>query len=117
MTGTLLAVLLALGAIGTPASIEKGRANFAEPSHGIDYLALREKRGTLVEICGAGGCLRMVSTDYGPDKDTGDLADIALVRFAAVCGWSVSVARRMGECDVTIEKLRVPHAPATDVAP
>lgn len=82
--------------------MESGRANYA--TLGSRYLALREKRGTRVRICGDGGCVRMTSTDYGPAKRTGDIADIALPVFAKVCGWSVEKARRMGECDVTIEK-------------
>lgn len=84
---------------------QAGRANYANPSHGPDYLAIRADRGTLVRICGAGACWVTRSTDYGPDKDTGDIADIALVQFARICGWTIEHARRMGECDVTVERL------------
>lgn len=90
-----------------------GRANYATIG-GPDYLAIRADRGTLVRICGAGECQTLRSTDYGPAKRTGDIADIALGRFAAICGWSVPVARRMGECDVTIETLTDIPLPATD---
>lgn len=91
-----------------------GDANFADPIHGSEYLAMRFDRGTPVTITGAGGTWVTRTTDYGPAKSTGDIADIALVRFAAVCGWSIEEARRRGECDVTIELLGEIRLPATD---
>lgn len=100
-----------------PNAILGGTANYADPGHGPDYLAIRADRGTLVRICGAGGCWRTRSTDYGPARSTGDVADIALVRFAAICGWSVAVARQMGECQVTIEYVDDIPLPPTDAAP
>lgn len=105
MTLAILLVVLAtaFGQVGTP--LIGGRANYANPSHGSDYLAMRLDRGTVVRICGAGDCWTTKTTDYGPAKRTGDIADIALVQFARICGWSVAHARRMGECDVEIEIL------------
>jgi hypothetical protein len=103
-------------ALTPPALGWHGVANYADPSHGPDYLAIRAPRGTWVTITGKGGTVTMASTDYGPARSTGDVADIALVRFAKVCGWSVPVARRMGECTVTIETVDA-SLPATDTAP
>jgi hypothetical protein len=100
------------GAIGSV--LLAGRANFAASSHGPNYLAIRFDRGTRVRICGAGGCRVMRSTDYGPKRTTGDLADIALVRFAAICGLSIGEARQAGECDVEIELLGRTPLPETD---
>ena len=107
-----------------------GDANYAAPSHGDDYLAIRADRGTLVEICGAGGCKRLRSTDYGPAKRTGDIADIGLYWFARICGYHnpgaddpYAEARSRGECNVTIEFIRGEPAaprmtlPPTDTAP
>lgn len=120
ISGALVGLLLGLvvspvravdGEIGTV--IESGRANYATIG-GPNYLAIRSPRGTTVKICGAGGCDTMVSTDYGPAKRTGDIADIALGRFARICGWSVEKARAMGECDVTIEYLGKIRLPETD---
>lgn len=94
-----------------------GRANYADPSFGADYLAIRAELGTRVRICGAGGCERMTSTDVGPKRSTGDIADIGLATFAKICGWSIAKAERMGECDVSIEFLEAgpaPTLPATD---
>lgn len=112
-----LAVPLANGG-ETPAahSLITGRANYATCC-GSRYLAMRLDRGTLVRITGAGGSWTTRTTDYGPAKRTGDIADIALGRFAEVCGWSVAHARRMGECDVTVELLGEIELPETDTAP
>lgn len=119
LAGAALAAMVFAGsladvrAVGT--ALLAGRANYAAPSHGSSYLAIRADRGTLVKICGAGSCWTTRSTDYGPAKRTGDVADIALVRFAEICGWSVARARQMGECDVTIEFLGESIVlPATD---
>lgn len=102
MLTLLLAALIALGSVGSVA--EAGSANFANPSHGSNYLAMRLPRGTVVTICGAGGCWHnAVVNDYGPVEATGDIADIALVKFAHVCGWSIAKARQMGECVVSVE--------------
>ena len=97
----LAALLPAQGAIGTP--LIAGQANFADPSHGSGYLAMRLPRGTQVHICGAGGCVNMVVNDYGPVEATGDIADIALVKVAKVCGYTIPEAKRRGECSVEVE--------------
>jgi hypothetical protein len=108
------AVLLLLGQLGTP--LIAGQANYADPSHGSSYLAMRLPRGTHVRITGAGGSVLMTVNDYGPVEATGDIADIALVRFAKVCGYTIPEAKRRGECAVEVEVLtRVPTVlPATD---
>jgi hypothetical protein len=120
MISIILSLLVAAGALVSPAkTVEpvqaiKGVANFADPSHGIDYLAMRLPRGTDVRICGDGGCLSMTVNDYGPAKSTGDIADIALVRFAAVCDYTIEQARRMGECEVVIS-YGARELPPTDI--
>lgn len=120
----LIVILLALaalgpsvgpvdGAVGT--AIIAGRANYADEALGPRYLAIRSDRGTRVEVCGAGGCWRTHSTDYGPDIDTGDIADIAFVHFLEVCGYTRDEARTYGECDVMIEYLGDIDLPPTDM--
>ena len=116
---TLLTLILALSLaapvqLAPPLEVVQGVANFAEPGHGSDYLAMRLDRGTRVRITGAGGSWTTRTTDYGPAKRTGDIADIALVRFADICGWSVAVARQRGECYVSVTILSDVELPATD---
>lgn len=113
LAGSLVDVRAEDGDVGT--AMIAGRANYADTSFGPNYLAIRAKRGTLVRICGAGACQILRSTDYGPAKRTGDIADIALVRFAQICGWSVEKAARMGECDIELEFLDSVKLPETDV--
>lgn len=114
MTAVILALALALGQVGSVAI--GGDANYATASHGVDYLAMRLPRGTIVDICGAGGCWRGARVnDFGPVVATGDIADIALGHFAHVCGYTIRQAERMGECSVTVEIVRVDiPLPATD---
>jgi len=55
--------------------------------------AMRLPRGTVVIICGAGGCLERVVNDYGPSADAGlgRIVDLYRPDFFAVCGcpsWS-----------------------------
>lgn len=109
----ILAIVMLVGQVGTVQ--EGGDANFANPSHGSDYLAMRLPRGTIVTITGAGGSWTAPTTDYGPVLATGDIADIALVKFARICGWTIAHARLMGECSVTVE-YGGPRLPETDVA-
>lgn len=48
-------------------------------------------RGTTIVICGAGGCVERVVTDYGPSKAGGRLIDMDRPDFFKVCGcgwWS-----------------------------
>jgi hypothetical protein len=78
---------------------------FADESFGPDYLAIPAGPGHRVEICGPGGCETLTSTDAGPDAAAlarGRIADLALVRFAHVCGFSgVDETRRRGLCQAT----------------
>ena len=55
--------------------------------------AMRLPRGTTVIVCGAGGCLERVITDYGPvyDPTKNRIVDLYTPDFFAVCGcpsWS-----------------------------
>jgi hypothetical protein len=53
--------------------------------------AMRLPRGTTVIICGAGGCIERVITDYGPIAGTNRIVDLYKPDFFAVCGcpsWS-----------------------------
>jgi hypothetical protein len=111
----LLALALLVGQVGTVQ--ESGTANYASPSHGSSYLAMRLPRGTAVTICGAGGCWNARVNDYGPVLSTGDIADIALVRFARICGYSIAEAKQRGECSVTAEYGGTIPLPQTDTAP
>jgi hypothetical protein len=48
-------------------------------------------RGTTIVICGAGGCLERVVSDYGPAKSTGRIIDMYRPDFFRICGcgwWS-----------------------------
>jgi hypothetical protein len=48
-------------------------------------------RGTHIVICGAGGCLETVVSDYGPSKAGGRLIDMYRPDFFRICGcgwWS-----------------------------
>lgn len=55
-------------------------------------------RGTTIVICGAGGCIERVVTDYGPSKKGGRIIDMYRPDFFKICGcgwWS-------GTTEVTI---------------
>jgi hypothetical protein len=48
-------------------------------------------RGTTIVICGAGGCIERVVSDYGPAKSTGRIIDMYRPDFFRICGcgsWS-----------------------------
>ncbi|HYL41003.1 MAG TPA: hypothetical protein VET90_06825, partial [Candidatus Binatus sp.] len=48
-------------------------------------------RGTTIVICGAGGCIQRVVSDYGPAKSTGRIIDMYRPDFFQICGcgsWS-----------------------------
>ena len=48
-------------------------------------------RGTTIVICGAGGCIERVVSDYGPSKAGGRLIDMYRPDFFEICGcgwWS-----------------------------
>ena len=48
--------------------------------------AMRLPRGTVVVICGAGGCIERVITDYGPAKAGGRILDLYRPDFFTICG-------------------------------
>jgi hypothetical protein len=72
-----------------------GYASFYD--HGTT--AMRDvPRGTVIVICGAGGCIERVVSDYGPAKSTGRVIDMYRPDFFKICGcgwWS-------GTTEVTI---------------
>jgi hypothetical protein len=53
--------------------------------------AMRLPRGTVVRICGDGGCIQRTITDYGPTERGGRLIDMYRPDFFKICGcgsWS-----------------------------
>jgi hypothetical protein len=66
----------------------RGEASFYD----FGTTAMRDvPRGTVVVICGAGGCIERVVNDYGPAKSTGRVIDMYRPDFFAICGcgsWS-----------------------------
>jgi hypothetical protein len=71
-----------------PKSKLTGYASFYD--HGTT--AMRDvPRGTTIVICGAGGCLETVVSDYGPRKSSGRIIDMYRPDFFRICGcgsWS-----------------------------
>jgi hypothetical protein len=65
-----------------------GAASFYD--HGTT--AMRDvPAGTTIVICGAGGCIQTVVSDYGPSRSTGRIIDMYRPDFFRVCGcgwWS-----------------------------
>lgn len=64
----------------------KGQATF----YNAGTTAMRLPRGTTVIICGAGGCIERVVTDYGPQKPS-RIVDLYKPDFFQICGcasWS-----------------------------
>ena len=72
----------------SPSSTMSGAASFYDAG----MTAMRDvPPGTTVVVCGAGGCIERVVTDYGPAKSTGRLIDLDRPDFFAICGcgwWS-----------------------------
>ena len=69
-----------------PKSTLTGAATFYD--HGTT--AMRLPRGTIVVICGAGGCIERTVTDYGPQRQD-RIVDLYRPDFFAICGcasWS-----------------------------
>jgi hypothetical protein len=69
-----------------PRQTLRGEATFYH--HGTT--AMRLPRGTVVIICGAGGCVERVVNDYGPTKPS-RIVDLYVKDFFAICGcpsWS-----------------------------
>jgi hypothetical protein len=50
--------------------------------------AMRLPRGTVVRVCGKGGCIERTITDYGPTKRGGRLIDMYRPDFFRICGCS-----------------------------
>ena len=53
--------------------------------------AMRLPRGTVIRVCGPGGCVERVVSDYGPTAGTSRIIDLYRPDFFAVCGcpsWS-----------------------------
>lgn len=48
--------------------------------------AMRLPRGTIVRVCGAGGCIERVINDYGPYDVKGRIVDLYRPDFFAICG-------------------------------
>lgn len=62
-----------------------GYASFYD--HGTT--AMRDvPQGTTIVICGAGGCIETVVSDYGPRKATGRIIDMYRSDFFRICGCS-----------------------------
>ena len=67
----------------------QGIVNWAGASHGPAYLALPIGPGHRVELCGPAGCLTLVSTDAGPDRErqrAGRIADLAVGLWESISG-------------------------------
>ena len=47
--------------------------------------AMRLPRGTVIRVCGDGGCIERVVSDYGPSKAGGRLIDLYRPDFFKVC--------------------------------
>jgi hypothetical protein len=50
--------------------------------------AMRIPRGTVIRICGAGGCIERTVTDYGPKAGTSRIIDMYRPDFFKICGCS-----------------------------
>ncbi len=48
--------------------------------------AMRLPRGTIIRVCGAGGCLERTVNDYGPANVKGRIIDLYRADFFKVCG-------------------------------
>ena len=107
-------VLLLLGFLASGPTLAsdhelRGKASWVRASLGSRYLALREPRGTVATVCGAGGCVTRVVTDFGPSKRVHPdrVADLSAADFVKVCGEPLSV----GTCPVTVTLDAEPNVP------
>ena len=66
---------------GTPRKVLSGGATFYDNG----TTAMRLPRGTVVKICGKGGCIVRVVNDYGPQKKS-RVVDLYRPDFFAICG-------------------------------
>lgn len=70
-----------------PRYVLRGEASFYDNG----TTAMRIPRGTVIVICGDGGCIERTVTDYGPSKAGGRIIDMDRPDFFAICGcgwWS-----------------------------
>ena len=70
-----------------PSATISGSASFYD----FGTTAMRLPRGTVIVICGDGGCIERVVSDYGPAKSTGRVIDMYRPDFFRICGcgwWS-----------------------------
>ena len=65
-----------------------GIASNMGPGFGPTYLALPQGRGWIARICGPAACITRVSTDVGPERWTGRVADLNVADFEKVSGQS-----------------------------
>lgn len=65
-----------------PRQVIRGEASFYDNG----TTAMRLPRGTVVVICGAGGCIERTVNDYGPSKAGGRVVDLYRPDFFAICG-------------------------------
>ena len=91
--GTELAAPSARADVSAPkapvGSVEKPpRYSFSGVATFYDHgtTALRLPRGTRVVICGGGGCIERIVTDYGPVAGTDRVADLFRPDFFEICG-------------------------------
>jgi hypothetical protein len=66
---------------GSPKSVLTGGATFYDNG----TTAMRLPRGTVVKICGPGGCIVRVVNDYGPQKKS-RVVDLYRPDFFRICG-------------------------------
>jgi hypothetical protein len=66
---------------GSPKSVLTGGATFYDNG----TTAMRLPRGTVVKICGPGGCIVRVVNDYGPQKQS-RVVDLYRPDFFRICG-------------------------------
>jgi hypothetical protein len=83
-----------------PKSVVSGTASW----YSYGTTAMRLPRGTVVVICGDGGCIERVINDYGPAASTGRVIDLYKPDFVQVCGCAASA----GLTEVTIKVYGVP---------
>jgi len=67
-----------------PKSVMTGYASFYDNG----TTAMRLPRGTIIRVCGAGGCLERTITDYGPRAGTSRIIDMYRPDFFRICGCS-----------------------------
>lgn len=80
-------VVVAAYAIKPPRYSLRGVATFYDNG----TTAMRLPRGTIIRVCGPGGCIDRVVSDYGPVAGTNRIVDLYRPDFFAICGcpsWS-----------------------------